>query len=90
MKPFVTNKGTHRNEEYILQENGGIQLKFLQILMNTTQTLSKLLPVNLLSITLSSNNDVIDDILSYYQDHSSVRAIQEKHDGKKINIYPQQ
>ena len=41
-----------------------------------------------MNIPLSGNNDVIDDISSYYQNHSSVKAIKEKHAGKKFNISP--
>ena len=50
IKPFVTNTGTHRNEEYILEENGdlirypikvsiifNINLIYTQILLKLTQ-----------------------------------------------------
>ena len=37
---------------------------------------------------MSDENDVIKDILSYYEDHSSIKAIKEKHAGKSFTIPP--
>ena len=92
IKPFVTNKGTHGNEEYILEENGDlirdpikVSTIFNEYYTNIVEIATGNPPVN---IPLSGNNDVIDDILSYYQDHSSVKAIKEKHADKKFNILP--
>ena len=92
IKPFVTNKGTHGNEEYILEENGdlvkdpkSVATIFNQYYTNIVEIYTGNPPVN---IPLSDNNDVIDNILSYYNDHSSVKAIKEKHVGKTFNILP--
>ena len=92
IKPFVTNKGTHGNEEYILEENGElirdpikVSAIFNEYYTNIVEIATGNPPVD---IPLSGNNDVIDDILSYYQDHSSIKAIKEKHAGKNFNISP--
>lgn len=92
IKPFVTNKGTHGNEEYILEENGdlvkdpkSVATIFNQYYTNIVEISTGNPPVN---IPLSDNNGVIDNILSYYNDHSSVKAIKEKHVGKTFNILP--
>ena len=92
IKPFITNKGTHGNEEYILEENGQlvkdpqqVATIFNEYYTNIVEISTGNPPVN---IPLSDNNDIIDDILSYYSDHSSVKAIKAKHAGNSFNITP--
>ena len=92
IKPFVTNKGTHGNEEYILEENGQlvkdpqqVATIFNEYYTNIVEISTGNPPVN---IPLSDNNDIIADILSYYSNHSSVKAIKAKHAGKSFNIPP--
>ena len=90
IKPFITNKGSHGNEEYILEENGelikdptNIASIFNDYYTNIVHIATGNPPV---SIPLSDENDVIKDILSYYNDHSSIKAIKAKHAGKSFNI----
>ena len=92
IKPFITNKGSHGNEEYILEENGElikdpqrIATVFNDYYTNIVEIATGNPPV---SIPLSDESDVIEDILSYYTDHSSIKAIKEKHAGNSFTILP--
>ena len=90
IKPFVTNKGSHGQEEYILEEDGElvkdpqrVATIFNDYYTNIVETSTGTPPV---SIPLSDTGNIIDEILSYYTDHSSVIAIKAKHAGISFDI----
>ena len=82
IKSFVTDKGAHRNEEYILEEGGElikdpnkISETFISYFTNIVEHATGNPPEN---IPLSETSDIIDDILGYYESHASVLSIKEK------------
>ena len=83
IKPFITDKGTHGNDEYVLEENGKLVKEpeeiseiFNHYYTNIVEHATGNPPVTI-PIT-SGTSDIIDDILSYYENHASVLAIKEK------------
>ena len=84
IKPFVSDKGSHGNDEYILEENGtlikdpdSISSIFADYYTNILEYATGNPPVQ---IPFSSDsNDEIDDILSYYEDHESILSIKSKY-----------
>ena len=79
INPFLTNKGTHGNEDYILEENN-ILVKdanrigeiFIDYYTNIVEQATGVPPVN---IPHPENGDLIDTILSHYENHASIIAI---------------
>ena len=89
ISPFVTNQGTHGNEEYMLDEKEEIirdpkqtceivNEYYVNIVQETTGRHPTEIPL--------SNGDLIDDILSYYEDHASVTTIGNNHNGQTFEI----
>ena len=85
IKPFVTNKGSHGQEEdgELLNDPQRVATIFNDYYTNIVETSTGTPPV---SIPLSDTGNVIDEILSYYNDHSSIIAIQAKHAGNSFDI----
>ena len=83
IKPFVSDKGSHGNDEYILEENGTlikdpgkISSIFVDYYTHILEHSTGNPPVQ---IPLSDTSDIIDDILSYYKDHESILSIKTKY-----------
>ena len=83
IKSFVTDKGTHGNEEFILEENGNlikdpehVSILFNNYYTNIVEHATGNPPVKIPLTSVTS--DIIDDILSYYETHSSITTIKEK------------
>ena len=79
INPFLTNKGSHGNEDYILEENdvlvkdpNQIGEIFIDYYTNIVEQATGIPPVN---IPLPKDGDLIDTILSHYVDHASILAI---------------
>ena len=91
IKPFVSDKGAHGNDEYVLEENGTlikdpetISSIFVDYYTHILEHATGNPPVK---IPLSSDsNDIIDDILSYYEDHASILSIKSKHPNISFTI----
>ena len=69
INPFLTNKGTHGNEDYILEENDALVKDpnaigeiFIDYYTNIVEQATGIPPVN---IPLSEHEDLIDTILSH-------------------------
>ena len=82
LKSFVTDKGSHGNEEFVLEENGelikdsqNVSEIFNSYFTNIVEQTTGKPPVE---IPLSGTTDIIDDILSYYENHASILSIKEK------------
>ena len=80
INPFLTNKGTHGNEDYILEENNVLvkDVKqvgeiFIDYYTNIVEQATGIPPVD---IPLPENGDLIETILSHYENHASILAIQ--------------
>ena len=80
ISPFLTKKGTHGNEDYILEENNVLVKNpdaigdiFIDYYTNIVEHATGIPPVN---IPFPENGDLIDTILSHYENHSSILAIQ--------------
>jgi len=80
ISPFLTNKGTHGNEDYILEENNvlvrdpnSIGDIFIEYYTNIVEHATGIPPVNIPS---PENGDLIDTILSHYESHPSILSIQ--------------
>ena len=82
---FVSEKGSHGNDEYILEENGNILKEpeeiseifneyFTNILKHSTGNDPIQIPLT------SDSSDIIEDILSYYGDHESILSIKQKYE----------
>ena len=83
IKSFVTDKGTHGNEEYILEENGSlikdpekVSEIYIEYYTNIVEHATGRPPVNI-PLT-SETTDIIDDILGYYENHAGVSSIKER------------
>ena len=79
IKPFLTNKGSHGNDDYILEENNVLVKDphkigeiFIDYYTNIVEKATGTPPVNL---SLPENGDLIDSILSHYENHASIIAI---------------
>ena len=91
IKPFVSDKGCHGNEEYVLEENGAlikdpeeISKIFVNYYTHILEHATGKAPVQ---IPFSSDsNDIIDDILSYYEDHESILSIKGKYPNISFKI----
>jgi len=80
ISPFLTNKGTHGNEDYILEENNvlvrdhnAIGDIFIDYYTNIVENATGTPPVN---IPPPENGDLIGTILSHYESHPSILSIQ--------------
>jgi len=80
ISPFLTNKGTHGNEDYILEENNVLVRDpnyigdiFIEYYTNIVEHATGIPPVNIPS---PENGDLIDTILSHYESHPSILSIQ--------------
>ena len=78
--PYMNDKGNHGNEDYILEENGELIKEpnavgdiFCEYYTNIVEQTTGTPPIQ---IPISENSDLIDDILNYYKDHKSIRAIE--------------
>ena len=82
LKPFVTDKGSHGNEEFILEENGELIKDPVQVsnIFNSyfTNIVEHTTGNPPIQIPLSETSGIIDDILSYYENHASILSIKEK------------
>ena len=83
IKSFVTDKGGHGNEEYVLEEDGNlikdpekVSTIFIDYFTNIVEHATGNPPGNI-PLT-SETSDIIDDILGYYESHASVLSIKEK------------
>jgi len=92
INPFLTNKGTHGNEDYILEENdvlvkdpNAIGEIFIDYYTNIVEQATGIPPVN---IPLSEHEDLIDTILSHYENHSSILAIQNMNINSTFKLTP--
>ena len=90
IKPFISDKGSHGNDEYILEENGAlikdpdsVSSIFANYYTNILEHSTGNPPVQ---IPLSDSNDIIGDILSYYKDHESILSIQNKYPNLSFRI----
>ena len=84
IKPFVSDKGGHGNEEYVLEENGSllkdpeeISRIFVNYYTHILEHSTGNPPVQIPFLS-NSPNGKIDEILSYYEDHESIMAIKNK------------
>ena len=89
ISPFITNKGTHGNEEFILEEKGKIIKDpreiseiFNNYYINIVEKTTGNPPIN---VPLLNNGDLVDNILNYYETHTSIVSIKNKHNGKSHN-----
>ena len=80
INPFLTNRGTHGNEDYILEEKNKLVKDpkeigdiFIDYYTNIVEHATGIPPVD---IPLPENGDLIDTILSHYENHASILAIQ--------------
>tara|TARA_B110001454_G_C12716814_1_gene432912 strand:- start:83 stop:3097 length:3015 start_codon:yes stop_codon:yes gene_type:complete len=81
INPFLTDKGSHGKEDFILEENNKlikdpsqIANMFVNYYTNILEISTGKPPVN---IPLPENEDLIDTILSHYENHTSINAIKE-------------
>ena len=79
IKPFLTNKGSHGKEDYILEENEKLTKDpkeigeiFINYYTNIVEHSTGNPPVN---IPLQEDGDLIDTILSHYENHPSIELI---------------
>ena len=84
INPFLTNKGSHGKEDYILEENNKlikdpneIGELFIDYYTNIVEHATGIPPVD---IPLPEDGDLIDTLLSHYENHSSIHNI------KNMNI----
>ena len=84
IKPFVSDKGGHGNEEYVLEENGTlikdlgeISSIFVNYYTHILELSTGSPPVQI-PFTSQNPDDMINEILSYYADHESILAIKNK------------
>ena len=92
IKPFVSDKGGHGNDEYVLEENGTlikdpemISSIFVDYYTHILEHATGNPPVEI-PLSSSDSNDIIDDILSYYEDHESILSIKSKHPNISFTI----
>ena len=90
ISPFITNKGTHGNEEFILEEKGKIIKDpreiseiFNKYYINIVEKTTGNPPI---SVPLLNSGDLVDNILNYYESHTSIVSIKNKHNGKSLKI----
>ena len=79
INPFLSNKGSHGKEDILLEVNGDLirdpdQVSeiFIQYYTNIVEHSTGQPPIN---IPLPEHGDIIDAIISHYQDHASILSI---------------
>ena len=86
----MNDKGNHGNEDYILEENGDLIKDpktvgdiFCDYYTNIVENTTGNAPIQ---IPFSENTDIIDDILDFYRNHSSIQRINDMNLDKTFKI----
>ena len=79
IKPFLTDKGSHGNEDFVLEENNKLIKDPNQIANIFVDYYTNILEISTgkppVDIPIPENEDLIETILSHYENHSSIKAI---------------
>ena len=77
--PYMNDKGNHGHEDYILEEKGELFKEpnivgdlFCEYYTNIVEHTTGIPPIQIPTL---NNGDLIDDILDYYKEHSSIQEI---------------
>ena len=90
INPFLTDKGSHGKEDYILEENHELIKEplqvgeyFIEYYTNIVEHATGNPPVN---IPPPENGDLVDTILSHYENHDSIKRIKSMNIGATFSL----